>query len=528
MDRKAFGIDLGTTYSAIAVYENDEARIIPNIDGANTTPSVIFFNGVTSSGDDDVFVGQEAKNLAATDTENVVQFIKRKMGQSGELVNHVGPSGRVYTPEALSAYILRKVCQDAAQRVGYEVKDVVITVPAYFDDARRTATKQAGAIAGLNVLAVINEPTAAAIAFGLGKGANCRVLVYDLGGGTFDVTVMDIHGNYFDVIATDGDHALGGFNFDGRMVELIIKKLEEQGVELNEQDDALLADIREKAEKAKRMLSERDTTRLRFMIGGKSYPAEITRMEFEEATADLLLRTRVILENIMNEQDIHWSEIDEVLPVGGSTKMPMVKSLLEELSGKQIFYKVDPDIAVAQGAAIFFFFFDLDAVDGVPKSDARVADAGDNGNKEGVSNRITISDVTSQSLGVITIDTVLNRKVNTIIIPHNSKIPTKRSEVVYTMADNQTQILVEVTEGDVEDIRFVNIIGSSTLSIPPYPKNSPVEIVYAYDPDQTISIEVIDKVTNKSLGTFEIDRASNMTQAEVVQATEVARRANVE
>ncbi|MBQ9049054.1 MAG: Hsp70 family protein [Lachnospiraceae bacterium] len=528
MERKAFGIDLGTTYSAIAVYENNEAHIIPNIDGSNTTPSVIFFTGVTSSGDDDMIVGQEAKNAAAIDAHNVVQFIKRNIGKSDASVNHIGPSGRVYTPEVLSSFILRKVCQDAEQRVGYEVKDVVITVPAYFDDTRRTATKQAGEIAGLNVLAVINEPTAAAIAFGLGKGTNSRVLVYDLGGGTFDVTIMDIRGNHFDVLATDGNHRLGGFNFDGRMVELIIKKLEEQGVELDKKDDALLAEIREKAEKAKRMLSDKDMTRLRFLIGGKSYPAEITRKEFEEATADLLMKTRVILENIMNEQDLNWSEIDEILPVGGSTKMPMVKKLLEELSGKKVFYKVDPDTAVAQGAAIFANTFELDALDGVPKSDARMADANGNGSRAGNDNSITISDVTSQSLGVITIDTASNREVNTIIIPHNSKIPTKRSVQVHTLVDNQTAILVQVTEGDVEDVQFVNIIGRSTLSIPPYKRNSPVEIIYAYDPDQTISIEVIDLVTNKSLGTFEIDRVSNMTQAEVTKASEVARRVNIE
>ena len=526
MDRKAFGIDLGTTYSAIAVYENEEARILQNIDGSNTTPSVIFFTGVTSSGEDDMIVGQEAKNAAAADPDNVVQFIKRRMGNSGPGYNHIGPSGREYTPEMLSAFILRKVCQDAEQRVGEEVKDVVITVPAYFDDARRTATKQAGAIAGLNVLAVINEPTAAAIAFGVDKNTSGRVLVYDLGGGTFDVTIMDIRDKFLDVLVTDGDHALGGFNFDGRMSELIQKKLTEQGVELDEDDDALFADIREKAEKAKRMLSDKEVTRLRFMIGGKSCPVEITRTEFEEATADLLQRTRVILESTMNAAGVSWSEIDELLAVGGSTKMPMVKKMLEEISGKQIFYKVDPDTAVAQGAAIFASTFDLNAADGAPVSDARAADTGSA--DTGMSNKILISDVTSQSLGVITIDVDKNQKVNTIIIPHNSKIPTTRSETVYTIAENQTRLLVEVTEGDDEDVAFVNVIGSSTLSIPPYPKGSPVEIIYAYDPDQTVSIEVIDKVTNQSLGTFEIDRASNMTAAQVAEATEVARRASIE
>ena len=222
MEKKAYGIDLGTTYSAIAVYEQFEPHILKNSEGMETTPSVLFFAGVTSTGDDDLLVGQEAKNSAETEPDNVVQFIKRKMGRSGPAVNFTAPSGKVYTPEMLSGFILRKLAKDASQYEG-SVEDVVITVPAYFDDARRTATKQAGLIAGLNVLAVLNEPTAAAIAYGLGKNTSARVLVYDLGGGTFDVTIMDIDGNHFETLATGGDSMLGGYNFDGCLSELIIK-----------------------------------------------------------------------------------------------------------------------------------------------------------------------------------------------------------------------------------------------------------------------------------------------------------------
>lgn len=524
MERKAFGIDLGTTNSAIALYENEEVSILKNMEGFDITPSVIFFTGVTPSGDDDMLVGEYAKNAAATNPDNVVQFIKRRMGQSGPQFNHIGPSGKEYTPEMLSAFILRKIAQDAEQFVGAgEVKDVVITVPAYFDDARRTATKQAGAIAGLNVLAVINEPTAAAIAFGLDKGADSRVLVYDLGGGTFDVTIMDIKGNHFDTIATGGDHALGGFNFDGKMSELIQQKLAEQGFELDDEDDALFAEIREKAEKAKLQLSSVQSTRPVFTINGKTCRIEITREEFEAATADLMQRTRILLEEVMADQHITWSEIDELLVVGGSTRMPMVKKLLEELSGKSITYKIDPDTAVAQGAAIFASTFDLNAAEGAPRSDARAS-----GEANWVTNKITISDVTSQSLGVITLDYDTKKEQNTIIIPHNSKIPTTRSVEVYTVDDNQTKLRVRVTEGDEENVEFVKVIGSSTLSIPPYPKGSPVEIIYAYDPDQTVFIEVIDKVTNQSLGTFQVDRASNLTADQVAKATGVVGRVNVE
>ena len=335
MERKAFGIDLGTTYSAIAVYEDGETQILKNAEGTETTPSVIFFTGVTSTGEDDLLVGQEAKNSAETEPDNVVQFIKRKMGQNGPAVNFRAPSGKSYTPEMLSSFILRKLCQDAEQYVGEgEIRDVVITVPAYFDDARRTATKQAGVIAGLNVLAVVNEPTAAAIAYGFGRDTDARVLVYDLGGGTFDVTIMDIKGKHFDTLATGGDSMLGGYNFDGRLSELIQKKLAEQGAELDDDDDLLFAEIREKAERAKRMLTDKETARLR--LRGIKQAVEITREEFEEATADLLKRTQVKLEQVMADKNITWDEIDELLVIGGSTRMPMVKKMLESLSGKQV------------------------------------------------------------------------------------------------------------------------------------------------------------------------------------------------
>lgn len=525
MERKAFGIDLGTTYSAIAVCEDGGTQILKNAEGMENTPSVIFFTGVTSTGEDDLLVGQEAKNSAETEPNNVVQFIKRKMGQSGPAVNFKAPSGKTYTPEMLSSFILRKVCQDAEQYVGEgEIKDVVITVPAYFDDARRTATKQAGAIASLNVLAVINEPTAAAIAYGFGKDTNARVLVYDLGGGTFDVTIMDIKGGHFDALATGGDSQLGGFNFDGRLSELIQKKLTEQGAVLDDDNDLLFAEIREKAERAKRMLTDKEVARLR--LKGIKQPVEITREEFEEATADLLERTRVKLEQVMAEKSVTWEEIDELLVIGGSTRMPMVKKMLEALSGKQVKYKVNPDTAVAQGAAIFASTFEIDAESGAPRRDARTADTG--GAVGGMANQIIISDVTSQSLGVVLLDSETNRKYNQIIIPRNSKIPTTSSQAAYTVVDNQTRLLVQVTEGNDSELEFVKVIGESTLSIPPYPKSSPIEIIYAYDPDQIVTIEVIDKVANKSLGTFEVDRTSNMSAEEVARATEIVGRTNVE
>lgn len=523
MESKVYGIDLGTTNSAIAVYENDEARILKNMDGDEITPSVVFFTGVDSNGNDESLVGVQAKNSAATAPDQVVQFVKRFMGYQGDAYNFPAPSGKIYTPEMISALILRKVCQDAEQYVGGDaVKDVVITVPAYFDDARRIATKQAGKIAGLNVLRVINEPTAAAIAFGLDLDQSGKVLVYDLGGGTFDVTIMSINGGNFDVIATGGDSQLGGVNFDQKLIALILRHLNEQGCEIDDEDDALMADIREKAEKAKLQLSNVETSRPVFTINRKTYRIEISREDFEKECEPLMQRTQLLLEEVMNKKGLSWPDIDQLLVVGGSTRMPMVKKLLERLSGKEVTYKVDPDTAVARGAALF-----------ASTLSDRMPEYSNTGSElvpfSGIARKLIVSDVTSQSLGVVTLDSNdTNKSVNTIIIPNNTKIPAKRSEIVYTIVDNQTRVKVEVTEGNDPELEFVRIIGSSVLSIPPYPKGSPIEIIYAYDPDQTIYIEVIDKVTDQSLGTFEIDRTSNMSDSEVANATGVVSSATVD
>ncbi len=514
MYKKSYGIDLGTTNSAIAVFENDESKILKNIDGDEITPSVVFFTGIDSDGNDESLIGIQAKNSAATAPNQVVQFVKRFMGYHGDAYNFIAPSGKTYTPEMISALILKKVCKDAEQYAGEDsVKDVVITVPAYFDDARRIATKQAGEIAGLNVLRVINEPTAAAIAFGLDLKQPGKVLVYDLGGGTFDVTIMEINDGHFDVIATGGDAQLGGVNFDQKVLSIILNELSAQGCEINDEDEALMADLREKAEKTKLQLSNVETARPVFTIDGKTYRVEVTRETFEKECEVLMQRTQFLLEDVFANAGLSWNDIEHLLVVGGSTRMPMVKSQLEKLSGKEITYQVDPDTAVARGAAIFAST--LQNTDEQPTGGELVPFSG-------ISKKLVISDVASQSLGVVTIDSANgNKLVNTIIIPNNTKIPVKRSETVYTVADNQIQIKIEVTEGNDPELEFVRIIGSSILSIPPYPKGSPVEIIYAYDPDQIIFIEVIDKVTNQSLGTFEIDRTANLSDDEVCTATGV-------
>lgn len=510
MGNTIVGIDLGTTNSAIAVAKNGEAQVIKNVESQDTTPSVVFFAGVDDGGNDEYLVGSQAKNAAATSPKDVIQFIKRQMGN--EKFSYESPSGKTYTPEMVSALILKKLCMDAELYLGEgTIKDVVITVPAYFDDARRTATKQAGEIAGLNVLRVINEPTAAAISFGIDTSENGKVLVYDLGGGTFDVTLMDIDGGSFDVLATNGSHELGGINFDQKIVDLILKDLESQGCEIDYEDDMFTAEIREKAELAKIQLTNvAQVNHIKFTINEKNYDLKISRESFEEASKPLLDQTGLILEEVLNTQKLTWDQIDHLLMVGGSTKMPMVKKMLEGVSGKTLTRTVNPDLVVAMGAALF-------------ASTLTVGDAAsaESGAEDGaIPGGITVSDVTSQSLGVIALNE-FNNEYNSVIIPHDTKIPAKKSGTYSTVRDNQTAIDVRVTEGNDKELEFVKVVGSSTLTLPAYPKGSPVEIIYAYDIDQTIFIEVIDLVTNQSLGTFDIDRSSNLDETQVQEATKL-------
>lgn len=492
------GIDLGTTYSAAAISDDGvSARIIPNEEGVNITPSVVFFPDTDEN--EEPLVGSMAKNSAATSPYNVVQFIKRQMGNPNYI--YTSPNGTDFHPEEISALILKKIKQYSTLHLGEEITDAVITVPAYFDDARRTATKQAGEIAGLNVLQVFNEPTAAAIAYGLNNSNNSgKVLVYDLGGGTYDITLMSINNGSFDVIATDGDPNLGGFDFDNKLRELIIADLAKQGYIVDDYDDVLQSEIREKAESAKRALTTVEQSTIIFTIKGKTYRVKITRDQFEEATRYLLNRTQERLELLLEENDASWQSIDQLLMIGGSTRMPMVKNMLQMISGKTLKHEMNPDEAVALGAAIYAKTLYSETKSTGGKSDSP----------------ISISDVTSQSLGVITLDSDTKKEINSIIISRNTKIPSKQFDTFYTTSDNQTSLDVKVTEGNDTDPEFVNIIARQRLSIPPYPRDSPIRVTFAYDIDQTIFVEVFDATAGKSLGTFDIDRASNLSKDQVV------------
>ncbi|MDQ0733198.1 Hsp70 family protein [Arthrobacter sp. B1I2] len=495
---RAIGIDLGTTYSAVAILrDTGEPEVLLNRDGENITPSVALFQSF--DGRDEPLVGTMAKHSAASAPEDAVQFVKRNIGDPAW--RFTSTAGTTYTAEEISAIILRRLKEDAELALGEPVTDAVITVPAYFDDARRTATKHAGKIAGLNVLRVLNEPTAAALSFGLDTSAEGTVLVYDLGGGTFDVTLMRIGEGEFDVLGTDGDRNLGGFDFDNRLIEYIAGKVEEQGGPNLLDDPAQLAVLREKSEMAKRSLTTVAVTNVHVSAEGRPYRVQIERAEFERITMDLLRRTQDLTEHVLEEAGISWAQVDHVLLVGGSTRMPKVRATVEQLAGRPADRSVHPDEAVALGAAI------QAAMEDSATSGADIALF------EGV--MPVIADVTSQSLGVIQVDANNGRDVNTIVIPRNSKIPAKLSAEGFTAVDNQTSINVRVTQGDDTNPDYVVEIGSKELPVPPYPKGAPVRVTYAYDIDQTVFVELTDLTANQSLGTFEIDRLANLTDDQV-------------
>lgn len=491
---RSIGIDLGTTYCAVAILEDTgEPEILPNRDGENITPSVVLFQAF--DGRDEPLVGTMAKHSAVGAPDDVVQFVKRNMGDPAWRFEST--AGTTYSAEEVSGIILRRLKEDAELALGEPVKDAVITVPAYFDDARRVATRQAGEIAGLNVLRVLNEPTAAALSFGLDTAAEGTVLVYDLGGGTFDVTLMRIAGGEFDVLGTGGDRNLGGFDFDNRLMEHIAAKLEEQGGPDMLESNAQVAALREKAELAKRSLTTVTSTSVHVSVDGTPYRVTVERSEFERITADLLNRTRDLTQAVLDEASVAWSGLDHILLVGGSTRMPMVRNLVERLAGRAAERSVHPDEAVALGAAI------QAAIEDVASSGADI--------EVFAAQAPVIADVTSQSLGVIQLDGDSSREVNTVVIPRNSKIPAKLSVDGFTVVDGQTSINVQVTEGDDTDPRYVVEIGSKELPIPPYPKGSPVRVSYAYDIDQTVFVELTDLTAGRSLGTFTLDRRANLT-----------------
>ncbi|MEU4407310.1 Hsp70 family protein [Streptosporangium sp. NPDC023963] len=499
---QVIGIDLGTTYCAMAALTvGGLPEIIPNREGERITPSVVLFQGEI------VIVGSQAKRSAASAPQDTVQFVKRHMGEKSILYTTDG--GEDFRPEQISALILRRLKEDAELHFGEPVDQAVITVPAYFDDARRTATRDAGTIAGFEVLRVLNEPTAAAIAYGARNADAGTFLVYDLGGGTFDVTVMRSTDGELDVLSTAGDRNLGGYNWDNALMNHIDAQVVAAGsAAVLDGDEALVAELRDKAEIAKRTLSTGEQASVVLSVAGAHHHIKITRATFEQLTAKLLARTELLTSQALEEAGLTWQQIDRVLLVGGSTRMPMVGHMMERLSGRVAERGVAQDEVVAMGAAILA---------------AAHAGSGTNGLAEATGGVITaVNDVTSKSLGIVT-QADSGRSVNSVIVERNTRLPCKGVRQFGTASPDQRLINARVTEGDDEDLEYVTVIGQAEIRIPVpgLPAGHPVDIALSYDIDAIIHVQVSDGRTGQAWGEFEIERTANMDSGQLRVAGEL-------
>ncbi|NUS73491.1 MAG: Hsp70 family protein [Corynebacteriales bacterium] len=486
----ALGIDLGTTYSAMAIVEDAQqshARIVPNTAGETTTPSAVYFDAERP------IVGTQARLAATVAPADCIELVKRHMGDASWRFET--SAGTSYSAAQISALILRRLALDAEAALNESIRQAVITVPAYFDDARRRATAQAGVIAGLDVLRVLNEPTAAALAFGYrtAPGPEQTVLVYDLGGGTFDVTVVRIDGDDFRVLATAGDRNLGGFDFDNVLMLHVDEQLQKLGDESSLDGEHAEAVLRDRCEQAKRALSTLPEVSVK--IGEHGIP--ISRGLFTELSAPLLRSTEEITQEVLGEADIEAGYLDSVLLVGGSTRMPMVAAMLERITGTRVDRSVHPDEAVALGAAIC--------------ADQIVA-----GHLPQRRRRPTIFDVTAHSLGVVARSGNTGAEINTVVIARNTPIPAQGRRRFHTLAENQREILVVVTEGEDEDPAYVTIVGSARIRVPPHGHDEMVvEVILGYTADGMIEVSVLDAQRQRELGEFVIDRQAAIDKDEL-------------
>jgi molecular chaperone DnaK len=492
------GIDLGTTYSAVASIAAGAPEVIRNSDGDYTTPSVLYFDG------DEVTLGVQAENMRVNAEGDVVSLVKRQMGNV-DFVFVPDSNDNEYRAEDLSALILSKLVANAEDILGEEITDVVVTVPAYFEDAHRNATRTAAEIAGLKVLQLINEPTAAALSYGLDSGFTGNLLVYDLGGGTFDVTVLRREGNEFKVLSSMGDRNLGGFDFNNKLFSVVDAKFTEATGSPIPAD--LHTQVLQTVEDAKRRLSQADKATVFVSALGQNVKVQVTREEFEAAAGFLLKTTEFLVDDAVEGADLEYSEIDKVILVGGSTRMPMVAELVEKLTGQVPDRSVHPDQAVALGAAIIADKASADKAGMLPALPA--------------SRDLEFTDVISHGVGMLALNPA-QQFVYNIVLPAQSTIPSQVIEDRFaTSVANQRELNLQIAVGDTDGVapNQVEILGESLLKVPPgRPANSPLRVVFSADIDGMIHIQLIDLTDGISLGEMEVKRPSGMSPDQVERA----------